>query len=130
MKTTVNIPSTYNFPLPIMASEPDLAREAAALLTRQFDIDEDAAYSLQTTGMTMEDLRRFVTEQVRKLLSDNPALLMSILYRIDVAEADVQNILDYSEPSQIPVEVADLLIERQIQKIRIRRAYRARNSEP
>jgi hypothetical protein len=113
-----------------MASESDLSRETMTLLSRQFDVDEDGGHSLQPTRVTMEDVRRFVAEQVKKLLNDNPALLMSILYRIDVAEVDVRNVLDYSEPSQMPFEIADLLIERQIQKITIRRTYSERRSEP
>lgn len=113
-----------------VASEQDLASEALTLLSRQLDLDEDAETALRSTELTLDDVRRFVAAQVKKLLNENPALLMSILYRIDVAEVDVRSVLDYSEPSQIPVEIADLLIARQIQKIKIRRAYQAKDSEP
>lgn len=74
--------------------------------------------------LSLEEVRVYVTGQVSRLLKNNPALLMSILYRVDVSERDVQNVLAYSQPSEIPAELADLLIQRQMQKIRIRRAYR------
>lgn len=75
-------------------------------------------------GMTMADVRHFVRGQIIRLLDENPAFLMSILYRIDVAESDVQDVLASCRHEVIPDRLADLIIERQLEKLRIRRAYR------
>ena len=74
--------------------------------------------------MTMEDVRRYVRDEVGRLLDQNPGLLMSILYRIDVAESDVQDVLSNSPHEVIPERLADLIIERQVEKLQTRRAYR------
>ncbi|WP_457654107.1 hypothetical protein [Rhodocaloribacter sp.] len=73
---------------------------------------------------TLDDVRAFVTEKIAGLLDRNPGMLMSILYRIDVAEDKVTAALTTCSPEAIPAALADLVIERQLQKLRIRRHYR------
>lgn len=103
------------------APSADLVPDAADALVRSFggvpegDVPE-----------TLEALRRYLEGHVARLLDQNPALLMSILYRVDVAERDVQRALRTSPPDRLPRDVADLLIERQLVKVRLRRAHRAR----
>lgn len=75
-------------------------------------------------GLTLDDVHDFVRAHVTRLLSENPGLLMSILYRIDVAEPDVQNTLKRGRHEEIPSLLTDLIIERQLQKVRTRRRYR------
>ena len=75
-------------------------------------------------GITLEDVRRYVHSHVARLLDENPGLLMSILYRIDVAESDVQHVLENSRHEVIPERLADLIMKRQVDKLRTRRAYR------
>ncbi len=75
---------------------------------------------------TLDDVRAFVTEKIAVLLDRNPGMLMSILYRIDVAEDRVTAVLTTHGPEAIPAALADLVIERQLQKLRIRRHYRAK----
>lgn len=107
-----------------MPTDTEITSEALTLLSRQLGPDLAGEDSATVNRPSMEEVRRYVVQQVSMLLKENPALLMSILYRVDVVEADVQATLAYSQPSEIPAELADLLIQRQIQKIKIRRAYR------
>lgn len=70
-------------------------------------------------------LRLWLADRIAALLDRQPELLMSHLYRIDVPEAAVQDVLQKRPPAEIPLHLADLMIERQLQKIETRRRYRA-----
>ncbi len=90
-----------------------------------------AHYGNETEGadmtgrITLEEVRRFVAEHVARLLDRNPELLMSILYRIDVAEEEVRSVLARARREDIPQQLADLIVERQLEKAAMRRRYRS-----
>ena len=100
-----------------MSSPPELALSLAGAFEAGADLPDAPA------SMTLDDVRRFLVAQVEALLAHEPARLLSILYRVDVAEPKVKHVLSTSPPAQIPAHLADLLIERQLQKLRLRRAY-------
>jgi predicted XRE-type DNA-binding protein len=76
----------------------------------------------------MEHLRRQLIERIVELLNRNPEKLMSILYRIDVSEPRVNDIMKKSFPTEVPLHLADLIIERQIAKARSRAEHRDSSS--
>lgn len=78
--------------------------------------------------LTLEAVRAFLIERIAALLDGNPALLMHVLYRVDVAEREVRRVFAERSPADVPGDLADLLIERQLQKLRTRRRYRAPDS--
>ena len=104
-----------------MDSDTDLTQEALQAFATSFGVDPEA---LPVGGPTLEDVRRFLIPRITALLDRNPEMLMHILYRIDVAERDVKHVFAESAPKDIPAHLADLLIERQLLKLKIRRAYR------
>ena len=73
---------------------------------------------------TLEEVRQFVKTNVERLLDQNPGMLMSILYRIDVPESQVQDVLRRVGHGEIPDRLTDLIVERQLQKVHLRRKYR------
>ena len=79
--------------------------------------------------LTMEAVRLFLIKQISYLLENNIDLLMSALYRIDVYEQKVKKAFSTASPHQLPEVLADMVIERQIQKIRIRQSYREAHSD-
>ena len=78
--------------------------------------------------LSMEDVRLFLIERISKLLESNIDLLLSALYRIDVYEHKVKHAFATSPTDQLPEILADLIIERQIQKIHIRQSYKEDSS--
>ncbi len=108
------------FPLPAM-NDDALLPETLATLSAALAPGTDLA---PVAHPSLEDVRAFVAERIALLLDRNPGLLMSILYRIDVAERKVTAVLSTHGPEAIPAALADLVIERQLQKLRIRRRYR------
>lgn len=82
-----------------------------------------APESLPAPTLSLDDVRRFVTARVAELLDRRPEQLMSILYRVDVAEPLVKHAFAQAAPEALPHVLADLLIERQLQKIHLRKQY-------
>ena len=106
-----------------MEPNDDLTKEALQAFETSFGVAPDASLT-QTAAPTLEDVRRFLIPKITALLDRNPEWLMHILYRIDVAERDVKRVFAESAPKDIPAHLADLLIERQLLKLKIRREYR------
>ena len=106
-----------------MEDENTLLPETLDALAKAFAPDTALVPAAQ---VTMEDVQRFLIEKITELLDRNPGWLMHLLYRIDVAEPAVKRVLSESNPADIPADLADLIIERQLQKIRIRRRYQRR----
>ena len=100
--------------------------EAVATLARTFGLDEQPARLSASPTLSWAAVRRFLIERIERLLDGNLALLMSLLYRVDVRERDVQRVLAESPPDRLPADLTDLIIERLLEKIRLRRRYRER----
>lgn len=92
-----------------------LVKSVLPILQKSFDWDEDAEM--------MEELRRKLTLKIKELMDQNWEKLLNILYRIDVSENKVKQVLAYVDPKNIPQEIADLIIQRQIEKVKFRMNY-------
>ena len=97
------------------------------------DFAEALVQVAETLSVTVPDadgapdwaaVRQYVTDEVAVLLDRNPAMLMHILYRVDVAEPKVKQVFAESPPTALATDLADLLIARQLEKVRLRRRYR------
>jgi hypothetical protein len=95
------------------SSEDAIERSASAIIARAFDLDieEHDAY---------KRIREQVLNRIIELLTRNPEKLMAILYRIDVPESAVSTIFDTALPPDVPDQLADLVMERQMAKARTR----------
>jgi hypothetical protein len=103
-----------------MSSELILA-SAAERISTVFDLAE---IDDTTPENLLEHLRRMLINRIVELLSRNPEKLMAILYRIDVSEKRVDEIMTKSFPTEVPLHLADLIIERQMAKARSRAEHR------
>lgn len=82
----------------------------------------DEAAPLSTSDR-LADLRVYVTRQISRMLETDRGLLFSILYRIDVSEKDVLQCLSSSPDESVAERLAELVVERQLQKIELRRRW-------
>lgn len=105
------------------ADDADLLAEATERLARTFELVPAEASPRASPTLPMEALRQYLTARIQAMLDRQPALLMSLLYRIDVAERAVKAALTQPDHRAIAATLADLCIERQLQKLRTRRAY-------
>jgi hypothetical protein len=72
----------------------------------------------------LNELKKHLTAKISELLDNNYEKLINILYRIDVDEDKLNELFGSQNRESIPGKLADLIIERQIQKINIRNMYR------
>ena len=71
---------------------------------------------------TFEQQRQYLIQVVAQLIDTNYHKLTNILYRIDVDELKLKKaLLESDQP--ISVTIADLIIERQLQKLKYRNRF-------
>jgi hypothetical protein len=75
----------------------------------------------------LEEFRKYLTEKMKDMLDKNYNLLINTLYRIDINEKKVSELFSSKNKELIPEKLADLIIERQIEKIHFRKRYREGN---
>lgn len=72
----------------------------------------------------MEEFKKYLTEKMKDMLDKNYNLLINTLYRIDINEKKLAELFSSKNKESIPEKLADLIIERQIEKINFRKRYR------
>lgn len=72
----------------------------------------------------LEEFRIYLTEKMKDLLDNNFNLLINTLYRIDISEKKLSGLFASKNKESIPERLAELIIDRQIQKINFRKRYR------
>lgn len=75
----------------------------------------------------LEEFRKYLTEKMKNMLDNNYDLLINTLYRIDISEKKLGELFSSKNREAIPEKLADLIIERQIEKINFRKRYREGN---
>jgi len=95
------------------------------------------AEALQTDlGLTIspktgfEEIRTALTHHINHLISHDFEKLVSLLYRIDVNEQKMRALLAQQKGEDAAGLIADLIIERQLQKIESRKRSARDNSIP
>lgn len=77
----------------------------------------------------LSQLKKYLTEKITELLDTNYEKLINILYRIDVNEDKLNELFGSKNRDFIPARLSELIIERQLQKIKIRNMYREENKK-
>ena len=76
---------------------------------------------------TEEKLKKVISERINYLIQHDFAQLTELLYRIDINEAKLKKLLSNKEGSVAADIIAELIIERQIQKAKSRKIFKQRN---
>ena len=69
-------------------------------------------------------LQDYLTGVLTEMLDKGSSRLMPMFYRLDIAEAKVEEIIRALPPPAVPAALADLIIDRQLAKARTQRLYR------
>ena len=75
----------------------------------------------------MQDAENFLAEKINALIKDDFNLLIQILYRIDVNETRLKQVLKDNPNEDAGKIIAALLIERQLQKINTPEQFKRKN---
>ena len=84
----------------------------------EIDLPEDISFDL---------LKEHLSSHINTLIQSDFQKLVSILYRVDVSESKLKHLLKENQGYDAANIIADLIIERQLQKIKSRQEHR--NSE-
>lgn len=107
-----------------MNEEKKQVEEVVEFVERDFLINEDTSLIPAADTDSLEEFRKYLTEKLRLLLDEKFDLLVNILYRIDINEKKLGKLFSGQNREFIPSALADLIIERQLQKIKLRKLYR------
>lgn len=80
---------------------------------------------LLQSDMLLDELRNFLNE----LIQSDFTKLVQLLYRIDISEMKLKQILKDNPQSDAGLLIAEMIIERQIQKIRFRKEMESKEVE-
>lgn len=91
--------------------------EVYGIISRNFEVERSGE-------ITFETLRDLLGMRIRELLDKNLEKLVSIMYRIDLNQEKVDRIFENISKDEIAFQLAVLIIERQMEKVRTRRLYK------
>lgn len=98
-------------------------REAIiALLKKEFPEKMHDWLNEKEPGLILE-------EKINELIQHDFAGLVNLLYRVDVNEQKVKQLLRDSEGKEAARIISNLIIERQIEKVKHRYSFRERNRD-
>jgi hypothetical protein len=76
-----------------------------------------------------EALRYFIADHINQLIETDFHRLISLLYRIDVNEEKLKKLLKDNEKADAGLIIADLIIERQLEKIKSREQFKQKDND-
>jgi hypothetical protein len=79
----------------------------------------------ETYGLhSLNELKKYLTVKISELLDTNYTKLLNTLYLIDLDERKLHDLFSGKNREIMPQVLADLIIERQVQKFNNRKKYR------
>ncbi len=75
-------------------------------------------------GSTYEELVQALSAHINHLITTDFSKLISILYRLDISETKLRQLLDAANDISAGLIIASLIIERQMQKLEARKNFK------
>ncbi|WP_420316240.1 hypothetical protein [Ekhidna sp.] len=101
--------------------EVTLLKESYQLIRKDLGLEEELEFEgIENQFDRLED---YLTKQVNYLLDHDLNRLLNAMYRIDVAEKEVQKLLHFSNQGEIARNIAKAIISREKQKVITRQQY-------
>ena len=91
-----------------------------ALIVKDLGLEKD----LTINGKTHETILEALSKNISYLLDHDLSKLLQALYRIDVNEQAVKQILATEETSEMSMQIAQLILKRELEKVETRNLYR------
>ncbi len=87
-------------------------------------IQKDLALDANLSAGNLDDLLKQLERVINQLLDHDLERLLNALYRIDISENKVKEILALEKVDEMAPQLARLIIDREIRKIQTRRLYK------
>ncbi|MBX9852381.1 MAG: hypothetical protein K2X86_11570 [Cytophagaceae bacterium] len=95
-------------------------KDLSPAISKNFEMDA----GLISTCQNLNDLKEKLAHAISILLNRDMNRLLNIFYRMDLSEQKVNRIISESAPQEISSQLADLVIEREMQKAITRSKYK------
>ncbi|MDN3659301.1 hypothetical protein QWZ08_26890 [Ferruginibacter paludis] len=92
-------------------------------MNQELHIYLQQTFQLPATINEMEQVENYLAEKINSLIKNNFDQLVYLLYRVDVDEARLKTVLKENPQQDAGKIIARLLIERQLQKITLRKQF-------
>lgn len=93
------------------------------LLNIQKDIKLPPTEINNRENIDMKVLRSYLVKVISELLDKDLNRLIQAMYRIDISENEFKSALSTINPEEIPEEIANLVIKREMEKVESRKKY-------
>jgi len=107
-----------------MEEEKQQVVEIVRFVEKDFLISETNSLIPTTDLTSLEEFRKYLAEKLKILLDEKFDTLVNILYRIDISEKKLSQLFSGKNRDSIPASLADMIIERQLEKIMLRKLYK------
>jgi hypothetical protein len=94
------------------------------VIEKDFQVGGDASLIPAEDVFNFEELKKYLTDKLAFLLENKYDKLINILYKIDVSEKKLAELFSGTNRDSIPEKLAELIIERQLQKVKFRRMHK------
>jgi len=94
-----------------------------------FEIDGQLLPAVTNDEEKFQAFRNLLIARIEELAEKNIEKLMWLLYRIDVSERKLHATLKETPPEKFAPVIADMIIERQIQKIKSRNEFGGKEND-
>lgn len=96
-------------------------RRTLSLIQKDFNLPSTAINELQETNLG--DLKKYLESAISELLDNNFSGLVNAMYRIDISEKQLADALNTPDPTQVASKISEIVIHRELQKVRTRKWY-------
>jgi hypothetical protein len=107
-----------------MDNENNQLTDLTIFVSKNFEISNLDSLIPAGDFKTLEEFKAYLTNRLTFLLDNKYDALINILYRIDVPEDKLSKLFAEQNRDFIPAALADLIIERSLQKVRLRQKYK------
>ena len=107
-----------------MDKENNHLTDLSIFVSKNFEISESDSLIPADDFTTLEEFKNYLTNRLAFLLDNKYDTLINILYRIDVPEDKLDKLFAERNRDYIPTALAELIIERSLQKVRFRQYYK------
>lgn len=117
-----NFPAITKETLPAYFNTPEIVRQVVEQIRKDFDMD---IVIVLTEGEDVyQKLLDLIEPFIAKLIDNSYQRLLQLLYRIDINEKAIADIVSNSEKNTLSAEITRLIIMRELQKVVIRNYYK------
>ena len=98
--------------------------EVSKFVSKSFALDDSHSLVPDIDFKTLAEFRLYLANKLKDLLDTKYEALINILYRIDVGEDKLSELFSGKNRDYIPSALADIIIERSLQKVIFRQMYK------